>query len=216
MLLEYHGKRAVKCEEQAVGKKWLPKPMRLWRVEVPLALYARAWNGHRPRTSWRPIVPRHHLPNAHDGKKESRKDQGLFDGDTTLARATSTMDCTSLASPAGRNRLGPGRPQFQLCSLPDIGRYSYMASIVTDRLLAPNRNYPNASPFPIGRSRPRGGWMTSSHPANILANWAIFLDRLPGEDNPFAEKPAALLEQALHASPINATARLARAEFRTT
>ena len=46
-----------------------------------------------------------------------------------------------------------------------------------------------------------------------LANWAIFLNRLPGEDNPLAEKPAALLEQVLHASPINATARLAWAQF---
>ena len=92
-------------------------------------------------------------------------------------------------------------------------RDSYTASIVTDRLLASDGTA-QRRPLPDSVTPPEGGW-TRSTPAH-LANWAIFLSRFAGEDNHSPEEPAALLERALQASPINATARLARAQLEPT
>ena len=89
-------------------------------------------------------------------------------------------------------------------------RDSYTASIVTDRLLTTDRTA-QRSPLPDSVAPPAGGWMTST--PGHLAHWAIFLSRLAGEGSQAPQETADLLERALHASPINATARLALAQL---
>ena len=78
---------------------------------------------------------------------------------------------------------------------------SYMASIVTDRLLTSDRVV-ERSPLPDSVQPPEKGWMisTSAH----LATWAVFLSRFAGEDNKSPATTIALLERTLAASPINA------------
>lgn len=87
---------------------------------------------------------------------------------------------------------------------------SYMASIVTDRLLTSDRVL-ERSPLPDSVQPPENGWVisTSAH----LATWAVFLSRFAGEDNKSPATTTALLERALAASPINAQARLAMAQL---
>jgi tetratricopeptide (TPR) repeat protein len=89
-------------------------------------------------------------------------------------------------------------------------RDSYMASVVTDRLLTSDRAI-QRSPLPESVGPPDGGWMVST--AGHLANWAIFLSRFAGEEIQSPAETSALLERALSASPINPTARLAQAQL---
>ena len=87
---------------------------------------------------------------------------------------------------------------------------SFVNSIVTDRLLTSDRAF-ERSPLPESSMPPEGGWMIST--AGQLAHWAIFLSRFSGEGEQSPEETIALLERALQASPINATARLRLAQL---
>jgi hypothetical protein len=89
-------------------------------------------------------------------------------------------------------------------------RDSYTTSIVNDRLFATNGTV-QRGPLPDSVTYPEGGWIWST--PTHLANWAILLSRLSREGNHSPEEPSALLDRALQASPINATARLARAQL---
>jgi hypothetical protein len=146
---------------------------------------------------------------AKKGLKSSRKRTGPLAA-PTLAKAPSSWD-----GPVWL--VGPAAALFVVSTgLLGFGlswswaRDSYMASVVTDRLLTSDRAI-QRSPLPESVGPPEGGWMVST--AGHLAHWAIFLARFAGEDNQSPAETAALLERALSASPINPTARLALAQL---
>ncbi len=87
---------------------------------------------------------------------------------------------------------------------------SYNASIMTDRLLGPDRSAMRR-PLPESVAPPAGNWTRST--AGHLAHWAIFLTRYEGGERPGPEEIVSLLERALEASPINREARMALAQL---
>jgi tetratricopeptide (TPR) repeat protein len=146
---------------------------------------------------------------ANGGLKASRKRTGALAA-PTVAKAPSCW-----APPVWL--VGPAAALFVVstgllgCGLSwSWARDSYMASVVTDRLLTSDRAI-QRSPLPESVGPPEGGWMVST--AGHLAHWAIFLARFAGEEKQSPAESTALLERALQASPINPTARLALAQL---
>ncbi len=86
---------------------------------------------------------------------------------------------------------------------------SYAASIVTDRLLTPDK-IARSLPLPETMSPPDGSWTTST--AGHLARWAIYLDHFQPERAASPGETARLLERAPQVSPLDRTARLALAQ----
>jgi hypothetical protein len=87
---------------------------------------------------------------------------------------------------------------------------SYSASIMTDRLMSAGQSS-QRRPLPDSIGPPAGSWMQST--AQHLAHWAIFLNRNGTSDELVHGEIKRLLERALEASPVNATARLAVAQL---
>jgi hypothetical protein len=81
---------------------------------------------------------------------------------------------------------------------------------MTDRLLAADRAA-QLRPLPESVAPPGGTWMRST--AQHLAHWAIYLSRFEGERGHSVEEIKALVDRALEISPLNPTARLARAQL---
>src|SRR5205814_3617761 len=87
---------------------------------------------------------------------------------------------------------------------------SQVAAIMTNRLLLGD-GPGGRRPLPDWVVPPEGPWPATT--AQHLAHWAIFLGTRDGDPPRASQEISALLERALHVSPLNPTARLALAQL---
>src|SRR4029079_15260255 len=87
---------------------------------------------------------------------------------------------------------------------------SYNASVVNQRLIARTVSTEKEKPLPASVAPPEPSWWQTT--ALHLAQWGVYLERA-GSAEDSTREARDLLEAAIRISPINPTARLARAQL---
>ena len=168
----------TRAAHKAVCRTIAGEPEPLLKNRGPFAP-ARRSNGPRPGTSWRPIALPRHADRPRSLARKRRRKRGQ------VATPTLALAPAHWTPPVWL--VGPAAAVFVLstgllgCFLSwSWAQDSYLASIVTDRLLTSDQVL-RSSPLPESARPPAGGWTVST--AGHLAHWAIFLSRFSGEEN---------------------------------